>query len=233
MRGCVRTGLLCSLTLLAFVGSAARADLDDLSGGVFIVHAPAGVQYQDPPPTEGWCGLYASEHAIACCGDQNPRIEAGEVRVWFVLSAWEEEKRFCGVRFGLGEYDSDQFLIVDHGPCDPGGGTLQIGTPGWPGPNEGISFVATGMSDWSGNYIPVYFFAARGYAQQIVPLAPDATAYPEPFAGWAACQYPWPEYTADCLGALGVGIEGLECGGETLPSPAEPSRWGAIKALYR
>jgi len=86
----MRAALLLLVALMVLV-SLTHADPDDLSGGVFIVHAPPGVLYTSNVTT--WC----DSTYLADCEDQVNTIEANAEAVWFVLSAWNEEKSFSGV----------------------------------------------------------------------------------------------------------------------------------------
>jgi hypothetical protein len=81
------------------LASLAHADPDDLSGGVFIAHAPPGVVYTSNVTT--WCdSTYLAE-----CEDQVNTVAANTEAVWFVLSAWSEEKSLCA-RPSLGKGNS-------------------------------------------------------------------------------------------------------------------------------
>ena len=127
--------------------SPSLADEDDLSNGVFIAHHPPGIQFTVPSPPEGWCQHYLDNFAIYSCEEQNPRIDGGvgEGSVWYVISAWEEEKIWCGTEFGFESYDPGIFGFVewDH-CCAPGVECLEIPTGPWPGPGAGTAFVTTG-----------------------------------------------------------------------------------------
>ncbi len=97
------------------------------------------------------------------------------------------------------------------------------------GPTEGTAFVTSG-SEWNGNYVPVYCFVGYAYESGLMPLGLDPV---QEFAGWGTCYPPWPvTVDAICLPSLGVLTDGLPCCPEE-PTPATPSSWGQIKAVYR
>jgi hypothetical protein len=228
--------LLLIVCAVGFVSVAAWADRDDLSGGVFIVHHAVGMQYTPDPPADGWCGLYQQDFSIACCSEQNPRIDTtSDEAFWFVLSAWDEEKEFCGVMFGFGDYDPGLFVFDSWGACEPvPDGTLEISNPGWPGPNQGTALVIAVESSWEGNFVPVYYFHGYATGEGVIPLAP-ATFQQVTFIGWSSCIPPWPsiEYPAECYGSLGLLTDGAECCPATGPSPAGGTSWGMIKSFYK
>jgi hypothetical protein len=126
--------------------------------------------------------------------------------VCYVLAAWQSSKEFAGVEFGLGSYSTSAYLILDHGACYPAGGGIDMATDGWPGPNTGIALAVTG-GPWSGNYVPVYYFAGYAYSQTEVPIAENP---PEGIAAFANMDDPPIVYpiSPDRLGVLGVGVSG-------------------------
>ena len=73
----------------------ASVNASDLSGGVLLVHAPPNLVYS---------GSICDSTKIVTCQDQVPRTDSEGPIVWFVLSAWADEKSFEGVGFGLGDY---------------------------------------------------------------------------------------------------------------------------------
>jgi hypothetical protein len=200
--------------LLSFVSvvatGTALGDRSDPAGGVFIAHYAAAMEYSNTPPSEGWCQKYQSHHAIHSCAEQVTRIDTTAPAMWFVLAAWDEDKEWCGAEFGLGEYSTDGYMITNHGPCFPSQG-LEIPMPGWPGPSEGTSLAITDSS-WSGNYVPIYFFAGVAYVATVVPLAENPNTH---FAGTAGCQNPPPSRPVTALGAMGMLTDGTPaCPGE-------------------
>ncbi|MBD3236432.1 MAG: hypothetical protein GF330_07000 [Candidatus Eisenbacteria bacterium] len=210
-----------------------RADPGDLSNGVLITHHPPLIEFTNPPPVEGWCDVYQDGFQIHCCSEQNARIDLdpGEGTVWFILAAWEEEKEFCGIDFGFGDYEADLFLFDDFFVCPPEGtGALQWPTPGWPGPNEGVMVTRTGSIGWQGNFVPIYHFTGYAYGAGIIPLARDPQTGDAAFCN---CIEPYELFDIECLGGMGIATDGIECCPEGGPSRAAASSWGTIKRLYR
>ena len=201
---------LFSAIILIGLTATAGADVNNLANGTLIVHYMPVLSYCSDPPTGGWCAAYAS-HAINAFEEQVTRIDAGTYlpASWYILAAWHEEKSWCGTEFGFGDYNGSVFGFVDHAPCYPEGG-LEIPTPGWPGPNEGIAFVVSGDS-WSGNFVPVYWFGGYAYGYyggDQIPLAVDPATG---FAGTSNCLRPPAAFEATCLGALGINTNGIAC----------------------
>jgi hypothetical protein len=197
------------------LGEIAKGDASNLGGGVLIAHHPAGMVYSVGPPRDGWCAKYLSEFAITSAEQQVNRTDTVDAPVfWFVLSAWYEPKAFRGVEFGLGDYDTAAFAIIEHGAC--GGSRLEIPSDTWPGPNSGTSLAARAGSDWMGNYVPIYHFVGYAYAPGTrIELAPRPDTE---FAGWVNCAE-WPsKVEAVCLGALGILQDGVFC---APPPPGE------------
>lgn len=191
---------------LAFASGLALADPDDLTAGVFIVHFDPLVEATDP--INGWCAAYQDCCPIASCDQQNPTLPNLGSHVWFVLAEWwDEPKTWCLSEFGFGNYDPNLFVFGTSGACTPGE-YLEISTPGWPGPLEGTA-VATLVTSWSGNFVPVYYFTGYAYIDTgQIPLASDP---PTGFAGFVNCPIPAEEFAAACLPAMGIGVPGIEC----------------------
>ena len=204
---------LCLAILLTIGAVAAAQDPDDLRGGVFIAHYVPELGYTSDAPTEGWCGAFAS-YAITDPADQNNRIDLSAdyaAVTWYVLATWTEEKTFCGVQFGLDAYDPALMNIVEYAGCFPATGGLQIGSPGWPGPEEGIQFVVTGDS-WGGNLVPVCWFGGYVYSEAApgrVQLGLDGQTGPEPFGGFVNCLNPPAGIDATGFGAIGINQDGV------------------------
>jgi hypothetical protein len=183
----------------------------DLSGGALIVHYAAGMQWSVEPPAEGWCQNYINNYAITQSEDQVARIDyvPDHISTWFVLAAWDQPKRFCGVAFGLGEYDVNAYAIYEYDVCFVGGG-LELPSAGWPGPNEGIAFISEG-DPWFGNFVPVCRFAGYAYNETtVIPLGVNQTVT-TPFGGFQNCETIQTDYAATCFGAMGINTDGLEC----------------------
>jgi hypothetical protein len=67
---------------------------------------------------------------------------------------------------------------------------------------------------WSGNYLPVYWFAGYVYGEQLVPLDIHPLTG---FAGTQGCTYPAQIGVAECLGGMGLLRDGIYC----CPQPPE------------
>ncbi len=183
-----------------------QADPNDLEGGVFIAHHPPGLQYTGG---QDWCQRYFEEFALTDCQSQNNRIDidgddAGSV--WYVIAAWNESKQFCGIQFGLGDYNSNIYEIVDSGACLDN--VLEVPTTNWPGPNEGVAAAATD-SIWSGNIVPIYYFAGYAYGTGIIPLSVDPS---DGNCRVGNCLSPSEAWNIQGLGGMGIFRDGTyEC----------------------
>ncbi|MFC1573297.1 right-handed parallel beta-helix repeat-containing protein [Candidatus Eisenbacteria bacterium] len=176
-----------------------------LLDGVFIVHAPPRLQWSSGVD---FCQLYIDDYAISSSHEQVTRIDpdttSGASSIWYVIAAWDRPREFCSVQFGLGAYDEDIFAFRDTGPCSGGG--LEVPSNGWPGAYEGTLVVH--QDHWSGNYVPVYWFAGYGYYEGRIPLSIDET---QGFGGFTSCDGTPVSYDAMCFGALGVFTSGSAC----------------------
>jgi hypothetical protein len=203
------------LLLVLLMPGSALSDSSNLEGGVFIAHHPPGLQYTSG---QDWCARYFQEFAIDSCSEQNSRIDLdgnqGQSSVWFVLAAWAEEKEWCGAEFGFAQYDSTIYAFISSGPCFPdgSGGGLEIPTAGWPGPNAGVALSISG-APWSGNFVPVYFFAGYAYYQGEMPLAANPSSE---FGGTANCETPPQSWAATAFGAMGIFQDGTSACPEEL-----------------
>ncbi len=182
-----------------------QADPDDLEGGVLIAHHPPELEYTSG---QDWCQRYTDDFSIHSPDSVNHRIDidgedAGSV--WFVLAAWDESKQFCGAQFGFGWFPEEIFSFSEYGPCFPNQG-LQIPTGNWPGPNEGVSVVVTNSDNWSGNFVPVYYFAGYAYSEGLIPLSINLE---NNFGGTGNCSAPSIEYDAIGFGCLGLFTDGF------------------------
>ncbi|MBD3236598.1 MAG: hypothetical protein GF330_07830 [Candidatus Eisenbacteria bacterium] len=226
-------GVAALVTTAILFLSAPMADEADLSGGVFVTHHPPSLQWTDPPPEEGWCQYYLDAFAVDCCEEQSASLTPdtlGAPAVWFILSAWDEPKRWCGVALGFDEYDPGIFAFVEWDHCCPVGECLELAMDGWPGPQQGVSFVTTGGDSWYGNFVPVYWFAGYAYGEGVIPIGPDPDF---DYAAWGNCLTPPGIFEADCLGGMGIFTEGIECCPEGGPSGDASMTWGTVKQLYR
>jgi hypothetical protein len=199
--------VLLTLALLGLGVGMASAQVDDLTGGVFIAHHdPAMVA---SVPLEGYCQQYLDGFAIMDCESQNPMIETQDPVVWFLLSAFNGEKEWCGTEFGFGDYDPYNFIFTLFGPCAPGGYLEIPSSDFWPGPNEGTAIVTTD-TPWTGNFMPVYFF--EGYAYYNLPgVIPIDVDPPTGFGGWGNCLTPPQDFDAACFPAMGLLTAGVPC----------------------
>lgn len=191
--------VLLALALAGLGVGAAYAQVDNLTNGVFIFHSPPGLVYTD---TEDYCATYP-QYGITSCDEQNPRVDSDGITVWYVLGAWDSAKHFCGVEFGLGNYNPALCAFVTDAQCPASALIIPYGA--WPGPGTGVSLAAAG-EPWDGNFIPVYYFAAYAYLPGQIPLA----AHPGTgFGGFANCLTPPTSYPAYAYGAMGLFMDGI------------------------
>jgi hypothetical protein len=204
-----------------FSGTAALADVDNLTGGALATHYVPEITYSSDAPACGdWCCAYEG-HEISDKQQENVRIDEGTTAIWYVLAAWLEPKTWSGTEFGFGSFDAEIFGFYSYGWCFPVSG-LEIPTAGWPGPNEGIAGVVTDNQYWSGNWVNVYYFA--GYAYSGVGTIPLDIDPPTEFIGFANSLNP-PGYfavedNADpdyYRGAMGINTDGVRAGPSTVP----------------
>jgi hypothetical protein len=187
-----------------------------LAGGVLITHYLPQMTYSTTPPPGGWCGAYP-QYAIDDCSEQNARIDVSgglTSACWYVLAAWSGVKEWCQVQFGIEPYDPTLFAFIDSAPCYPVNGGYESSSEGWPGPAQGTMLVA-GPSPWTGNFVPVYWFAGYAYSaggSGQIRLGPDRYSVPDStFGEFVACgeiavRYSIPEAN---YGALGVNTDGI------------------------
>lgn len=201
------------LVLLLSRCPAVLADPYDLSGGVLIVHAPPELVFSATPPPGGWCQHYQDNFAIERCADQHPRVdgEPGATGVvWYVLAAWEEPKEMAGFEFGFLGYDPGLFDFTAWGICSPGG-AIESPSGAWPGPDAGTMVVAIGDENWSGNLLPVYYFAGYAYAEGWLPLGVNpGTGTAQVVSQRPGASFPEEHEMID-LGSLGLFCEGRAC----------------------
>ncbi len=228
--------------LLSLAAIGAGADPADLSGGVLIAHYVPEIPLTS---SEEACELY-SDYAITQFDQQVNRIDTPggtpdvQQATWFIIAAWSEEKEFCAVQVGMGDYDAAIFAFTDCGPCCPPTGCLELPHACWPGPNSGTAWVATG-DPWTGNFVPVYVINGYAYGDEgpgVIPLVPDPTPA-APFGGTGNCFLPPEKYDA-LLGGMGINMDGIYAGPaspsavpDPVPGAVPSTSWGAIKAHYR
>jgi hypothetical protein len=197
--------VLFALALLGMAVGGASADPTILEGGALITHYDPVYYWSDDP-----CGDFYALGPLTHCDDQGIEITTTTyVEVtWYVVAAFYEEKEWCGVQFGLSDYDPGIMYFLNWTPCYPPDGGLEIASPNWPGPLEGSAIVSTG-APWLGNFVPVYGFNAYAYCYGppgIVQLIPDPTVA-IPFGGLGNCASP-PEKWDAALGGMGVCMPG-------------------------
>jgi hypothetical protein len=205
-----------ALLVLVTMGPApCRGSETDLTGGVLIAHAPEGVEFSTDAPAEGWCSAYVP---LANAADQINRIDAETGTVWYVLAAWNEDKRFCGAEFGV-DYSEDSWGMVDYGGCFPVAG-LEIPTANWPDPGSGTSLAIQGEEpedQYFGSIVPIYYFT--GYAYSATPGTFALTINPDSDQATAGgCGNPPILYDIACLGAMGIFADGVFCSPEVQPT---------------
>ncbi len=199
---------LCALCcMLTIALESAHADPHDLTGGALIAHYNPGYwSYRYPTMP---CELYFQVDPLTQCEDQNNMIAVSSYLpvVWYVVAAFEEDKEWCGVQFGLSDYPPNIMLFTEGGPCFPNDG-LEIPSLNWPGPNEGTAFVVTN-DPWQGNFLPVYYFIGYAYSYYgsgVMQLVPDPSVS-NPFGGFANCLSPGQLFDA-ALGGMGINEQG-------------------------
>lgn len=226
------------IVLASLLSASAIAGPDDLWGGLLVVHHVPALTYSSVPPPGGWCEAYGT-HAIHSLDQVIASIFTPGVQpaVWFVLAAWElEDKRWCEVDLGFGDFDPGAFAFATAAPCFPGTG-FEMPTAGWPGPNEGTAIAAMG-DPWQGNWVPVYVFGGYAYgyaggraggdsdrATRIV-LGPDPATGA---IGFRTCSRPQPQFFTvyePQRGALGINCVGI------VPEYPPPSPPGACCTCY-
>jgi hypothetical protein len=196
-------GIILIPAVLVVALGAVSADEHDLTGGVFICHYDPQITWTPIP----FCELYFQYYEITSCEEQNPSIMTSDERVWYVLSAFNGDKEWCGTEFGFGQFDPYCYIFTWFGPC-PFGGNLEISTDYWPGPGEGTAIVTTDLP-WRGNFYPTYYFTGYAYYGPCqIPLDVHPTTG---FAGWENCLSPPQSFGTACFPAMGVLMEGIEC----------------------
>lgn len=199
-------------------GCGVIANIPDslLNGGMLVHSAGTGHTLGDD-----FCFRFEGEFAPSDCEEQGSELEfpGRELGLFYVAAAWNGEKDLGGVEFGLGDYDSVAFQIVECGPCFPSQTGLEIQGLGWPGPNSGVTLIMEGDEVWSGDLIPIYYFLGTGTPGGVTII--ELTEHPE--TGHAGFFNRHSEYfPSGCLGAMGINTEGTVC----CPAPDPPAETG-------
>jgi hypothetical protein len=218
------------IVALLALSSLAFADSSDLADGVFIAHYAPSLAYTTDTPEGGWgAALQSSPDSIRNCEDQNNRIDGRiDHAMWFIISAWSEDKVWCTTQVGMEVYDPGVWLFQDNGPVYPGGGSgLEIYTNAFPsgdpvGGPSGVIFGPEGGSWGPTNFEPVWWFEgyaySSGYGTTLLQLGEDPATQ---FGGWFNCENPPGEFVASDFGAMGVNRAGVyACPG------SEEDGWG-------
>lgn len=103
-----------------------------------------------------------------------PVSDPGELTpvVWYVLAVFEDSPgpvEMHGITFGIGDYDAASFEIYRYGECFFNH-SLELSSPGWPGPNTGTALVGTDQYLSRDTIAEVYWFASYVYGEVEVPL---------------------------------------------------------------
>jgi hypothetical protein len=200
--------VLLLLAVNALVVPSALADVNNLANGALIAHHVTAASYTTDVPTGSWCTYYSGLGDKVTTCDQQVNEIAGSMngnKLWFVLAAWTEDKVCPSVQFGLDYTPSNGvdagYQIMEQGACYPVSG-LEIAGPTWPAPGNGIALTCTGDVNWSGNYIPVYYFWGYTYGAGTVDLVPDPQV---PFIGFSNINGDESWVDAERRGKMGLG----------------------------
>ncbi|MFC1573407.1 hypothetical protein ACFL6M_07400 [Candidatus Eisenbacteria bacterium] len=213
---------LLSFVLMGLIAGSSTADVNDLSGGVLISHHPPECCGTYEPSQ--WCDVYEERGwGIATPEEQVNRIDAVtySYATWFIIAAFCEDKQFCTVVFGLGEYEMgiwgfDTASVFSCGPGGDGSRCLELPTPKWPGPGEGTALTSTSGS-WKGNHRAIYVISGYAYgydgASGILPLAVN----PQKRVGtFTNCDIVPVDFPIAAYGGMGINTDGVyvepECG---------------------
>lgn len=202
--------VLLALAVMGLVTGAAYAQ--DLTGGVFIAHHPAGLAYTTETPAGGWCPLFGT--LSGCDAQNNDNLATdGSALVWYVVAAFVQDSQWCGIEFGLTYFEDAEtgYSIAEAGFCVPGQ-ALEIPGDTWPSSGQGVSVVTTDIP-WSGNFKPVYYFGGYAYGATTVQIG-DNPGTPGPTA-FANCNQE--EFPAAAYGAMGFGLPGVDACPEAPP----------------
>jgi hypothetical protein len=201
--------MLLTLALFGMTAGAAMADPLDLTGGVFILHAPPGIDYTVDPPPEGWCG---EAIWVTDCPGQVNTIPGDDVteHVWYILNNFWESKTFKAVEYGI-VYDPDLYLYAVSQLCTPSAAlTIEHPATGaWPAAGSGISIALTGEPYWSGTMVAtgmIHGFHYTYFDPTTITLGPMPASGS---IGWLSPNLT--TYPPACIGVLGIDMAGVAC----------------------
>ncbi|MFC1573409.1 right-handed parallel beta-helix repeat-containing protein, partial [Candidatus Eisenbacteria bacterium] len=208
------TRVLVSIALAGLAASVSTADVTDLTGGVLIAHYVPECCLSFLPSE--FCEVYyEQEWNITSADEQLNRIDATTYQWsgWYVLAAFAEDKEFCSVVFGVGDYPSNiwgfdtgstQACFLDDG--HPAG--LELPTSSWPGPNEGTA-LATLHTPWSGNYVPIYIFTGYAYGYGYSGIVPLDVNPDRGFGSFTNCEGVPVDFPIAFYGGMGINTDGI------------------------
>jgi hypothetical protein len=199
--------ILLFLVLAGLFPFSTMADENNLAGGVLITHfvPRIAVRYQQDP-----CIRYEEIDEVNIDDASQQVCRTDEMsnqwtpHTWYVIAAFHEDKNWCGVQFGLGDYDEDGFYIMyaHHASC----GGWADPTGNWPLPNSGVR-IDSFDGGWEGNYRAVYYFIGYTWSGEY-PTLIALTEHPEEnFIGFTNCESPAQSWPARG-GAVGFFMDG-------------------------
>jgi hypothetical protein len=186
-----------------------QGDPYDLTGGVFILHAPPGLAYSVDPPAGGWC---AGSVWGTTCGTQVNTMPCSDDYewVWYIVSNFYESKTFKAVEYGI-IYDPDLYLYAAGTLCTPSAAlTIEYPATGdWPDAGSGISIALTGTPYWTGTMVT----SGMVYGWHYCNMVPTSiTLGPMPLSGGIGWLAPDARtFAAACIGVLGIDMAGQSC----------------------
>jgi hypothetical protein len=202
--------VILALVMLGMATGAAMAQNPyDLTGGVFILHAPPGLSYSLDPPADGWCG---SPWMTDCAGQVNtiPSVDDPADPVWYILSSFYETKAFKAIEYGI-VYAPALFLYAAGMLCTPSAAlTIEYPWTGaWPSAGSGISIALTGEPYWTGSMVASGMIHGVHYSYMdptTITLAPMPASS---MIGWLSPN--GQTYSPACVGVLGIDMPGVAC----------------------
>ncbi len=176
-------------------------------GGTLVLHS-SGVIYTDDD-----ADLYCGSSVVGDCNAVNARSDSEEAVVAHVIALFSSvsEPRLSGVTFGV-DYPAC-VSVTDWRACS----NFELTTGDWPGPGSGTA--VTWAQAETGLAIPVYWFAAYGYA--VEPGELSLTPHPTQGAFFADDTVPATLDPIHELGSLGFYRSGV------IPCPQSPEPVGA------